>query len=215
MRKTVALLALAAALGGCAHGAQRTAGCGAGGAPCVPKAPGWRDDATPGDRDRMVHWRDAWDEGFDAAKAAGHPDLMTSDALFDPDRALETPLPPAGAYRCRMVKLGSINATVKNFTDYPPVACAIAAEDDGTLHFAFIDGQQRPDGILYPEGKARGMFLGTLVLADESRPFTYGRDATRDLIGYIERIGDHRWRMVLPYPHFESKLDVIEIIPAV
>jgi hypothetical protein len=34
------------------------------------------------------------------------------------------------------------------------------------------------------------------------------------LAGYIERIGDKRWRLVLPYPRFESLLDVVEIVPA-
>ena len=29
----------------------------------------------------------------------------------------------------------------------------------------------------------------------------YGRDAERDMAGFVERIGDNRWRLVLPYPH--------------
>ena len=34
------------------------------------------------------------------------------------------------------------------------------------------------------------------------------------MVGMLERIGDHRWRLVLPAPHFESMLDVIELVPA-
>jgi len=34
------------------------------------------------------------------------------------------------------------------------------------------------------------------------------------MAGLIERIGTRRWRVVLPYPHFESVLDVVELIPA-
>ncbi|RYD50136.1 MAG: DUF4893 domain-containing protein, partial [Sphingomonadales bacterium] len=27
-------------------------------------------------------------------------------------------------------------------------------------------------------------------------------------------IGPRRWRLVLPSPHFESKLDIIDLVPA-
>ena len=30
----------------------------------------------------------------------------------------------------------------------------------------------------------------------------------------VERIGDNRWRLVLPAPAYESLLDVIELVPA-
>jgi hypothetical protein len=31
--------------------------------------------------------------------------------------------------------------------------------------------------------------------------------------GVGERIGERRWRIVFPYPHFESLADVIELTP--
>ena len=39
------------------------------------------------------------------------------------------------------------------------------------------------------------------------------RDKKRDMAGYVERIGPVRWRLVMPAPHFESLLDVIELTP--
>ena len=30
----------------------------------------------------------------------------------------------------------------------------------------------------------------------------YGRDQDRDVAGFVERIGDDRWRLVMPYPAF-------------
>jgi hypothetical protein len=33
------------------------------------------------------------------------------------------------------------------------------------------------------------------------------------MIGLVQRIGDRRWRLVLPRPAHESLLDVIEIVP--
>ena len=41
----------------------------------------------------------------------------------------------------------------------------------------------------------------------------YGIDETRDVAGYVERIAPGRWRLVLPEPAFESRLDVIELVP--
>ena len=64
-------------------------------------------------------------------------------------------------------------------------------------------------------GQQRMVFLGTLQLGDEQRALQYGRDRERDMAGVVERIGDNRWRLVLPYPAFESTLDVIELVPAV
>ena len=52
------------------------------------------------------------------------------------------------------------------------------------------------------------------MLGDETRALDYGRDSERDMAGAIERIGAERWRLVLPYPRFESMLDLVEITPA-
>ena len=60
----------------------------------------------------------------------------------------------------------------------------------------------------------RQAFLGKLVLGDETRAMQYGADAERDLAGWVERIGPNRWRLILPYPHYESLLDVVELVPA-
>jgi len=57
------------------------------------------------------------------------------------------------------------------------------------------------------------VFLGTLVFADEQRALQYGQDQQRDVAGYIERIGPNRWRLIMPAPHFESQLDVMELVP--
>ena len=53
----------------------------------------------------------------------------------------------------------------------------------------------------------------TLVLGDEARAMQYGRDRERDVAGYVERIGSNRWRMIMPRPHFESQMDVLELVP--
>jgi hypothetical protein len=63
-----------------------------------------------------------------------------------------------------------------------------------------LTGSQRPTGHLFPDSDRRTIFLGTLILADESMAIRYGRDRERDMAGVVERIGRQRWRLVLPYP---------------
>ncbi|MBL7373056.1 DUF4893 domain-containing protein, partial [Escherichia coli] len=40
----------------------------------------------------------------------------------------------------------------------------------------------------------------------------YGAQPERDQAGVVERIGENRWRVVIPWPKQESKLDLIEIV---
>jgi hypothetical protein len=57
------------------------------------------------------------------------------------------------------------------------------------------------------------VFLGTEVFADENRALQYGQDELRDVVGYVERIGPNRWRLIMPQPHFESQFNVMELVP--
>lgn len=172
----------------------------------------WRRIATPGDRIRLRKWRQAWVEALDRARVGNAPAIVAGGALFDPDRAFPGAVPPIGRYRCRVFKLGAKGTAMAEFTRYPDLACGVGT-DGGTPTIYSLEGAQRPAGILFPETASRAVFLGTLVLGDERRAMQYGRDAARDLAGYIERVGEKRWRLVLPYPRFESVLDVVEVVP--
>ncbi|WP_375403108.1 DUF4893 domain-containing protein [uncultured Sphingomonas sp.] len=171
---------------------------------------GWREVATADDRRRLRGWRAAWMSALPAARAGGGATAIAADPmLFDPDRALRSPVPPAGAYRCRKFRLGAQSAGAPGFVAYDRARCRIG--EDG--RFAKIAGAQRPVGEIHLETAGRAVFLGTMVLGDERRAMRYGRDAARDMAGWVERIGETRWRIVLPYPRFESVLDVVELTP--
>ncbi|WP_375428197.1 DUF4893 domain-containing protein [uncultured Sphingomonas sp.] len=171
---------------------------------------GWREIATADDRRRLRGWRTAWMAALPAARAGGGATAIAADPVFfDPDRALHDPVPPAGAYRCRKFRLGARGAGAPHFVTHQASPCRVG--EDG--RFAKVDGPQRPIGVIYPETTGRAVFLGTMVLGDERKAMRYGRDATRDMAGWVERIDDTRWRIVLPYPRFESVLDVVELVP--
>lgn len=172
----------------------------------------WRQAATPGDRTRLRNWRQAWIDALARARKTNAAEIVAGGALFDPDRAYPGALPPVGRYRCRVYKLGAKGTAMAEFTSYPDFACRVGS--DGTMTtFYKLEGAQRPAGVLFHDSGSRAVFLGTLVIGDERRAMRYGRDAARDLIGYVERVGDKRWRLVLPYPRFESVLDVVELVP--
>lgn len=192
-----------------------SAGCAKdGGAASAPAPAGWRSVATVADRDRMRDWRTAWMKALAQAKAAGHAEAIRAEgALLQPDAALADPAPPPGPYRCRITKLGAKGPGLLDYVAYPAFACRVSTEGD-MLSLAKIDGSQRPVGLLFPADAQRLVFLGTLMLSDERAAQQYGRDPERDMAGALERIGPRRWRLVLPYPHFESTLDVMELMPA-
>lgn len=211
-----ACAALAVFAGGCGHRGDRPAATAAP-APAPASAaavPDWRRVATAADRARLAGWRGAWVRALSSARAAGHGRAIEAEgALLQPDAALEDPMPPAGRYRCRMTKLGARQAGLLDYIAYPAFACRVTVAD-GAMTLTKTTGSQRPVGIVLPGDARHGVFLGTIVLGDERIAQRYGRDPERDMAGRVERIGPHRWRLVLPEPRWESLTDVLELVPA-
>jgi uncharacterized protein DUF4893 len=173
----------------------------------------WREVATPDDRDRLHNWRKDFTDALDAATKAGHAaEIAREGALLIPDAALGGGPIPNGTYRCRVIKLGPKEQGNLAYVVYPGFTCRVKANRDLQRLFK-LNGSQRYVGLIFPSDAVRQVFLGTLVLGDETRALQYGQDDTRDVAGYIERIGPSRWRMIMPKPHFESQLDVMEMIP--
>ena len=203
----VALLSFALVLSGCSVIA-----------PPTRMIPDWSRDwhrvATESDRKRLRDWRQTFVAAIDAARKSGHSaELAREGVLLDPDAALGGGPIPNGAYRCRVIKVGAKSQGMLDYVAYPAFTCSIAAQRD-LQQLAKLNGSQRQLGLIFPGDLLRQVFLGTLVLGDETRALQYGQDDSRDVVGYVERIGPNRWRLVMPSPHFESQLDVMELVPA-
>jgi hypothetical protein len=174
----------------------------------------WRAVATASDRERLRDWRTAFTKALEQARKAGHSaEIASEGTLLQPDAALG-PVPiPNGRYKCRVIKVGAKSEGLLDYIAYPAFDCRISQE--GQLQaFTKLTGSQRHAGLILPDSAIRQVFLGTLVLGDETRAMRYGRDADRDLAGWVERVGERRWRLILPYPRFESTIDVVELVPA-
>jgi hypothetical protein len=196
---------LAFALAGCSMMQPSTA--------VVQPASDWRAVATKEDRARLRDWRTAFTSALAAARASGHSaDIAREGSLLDPDSAIGGPIPD-GAYRCRVIKVGAKSEGMLDYVAYPYFRCEVR-QKGAVQSFAKLNGSQRQVGLVFPNDQLRQVFLGTLMLGDESRAMEYGVDPGRDVAGFVERIGPQRWRLIMPSPNFESQIDVMELVPA-
>ena len=175
----------------------------------------WRGIVTATDRDRYSRRDAAWSLALQQARRQpGSGDLNALGDLIEPDAARPSVPPPPGDYRCRTVKLGSQGGEDGlGYVVYGWFACRIEATPNG-LKFSKLTGSQRPAGLLFPENDRQMVMLGSMALAAEPPANSYGQRPDRDLVAVLERIGERRWRLVIPWPQVESNLDLIELVPA-
>lgn len=208
MLRACLLLCSALALAGCS-GSYKDHPVAAEAAP-----PDWRSIATEHDRGRLRDWRSAWVEALRKAQAGGFgPTIAREGLLLQPDAAIDWRDVPDGDYRCRTIKIGGQRQGMLDYVAYPAFDCRVRREA-ALISLAKLSGSQRPIGYVLPASGNRMIFLGTLQLGDETRALEYGRDQERDMAAIVERIGERRWRVVFPRPHFESMTDILELVPA-
>lgn len=177
-----------------------------------PVLAGWRGIASAEDRDRIERLDAAWAAAMAEARTKGFGKAMAEEGpLLEPDAGLPRGAPTPGSYHCRVIKLGT-QGKGPAYTAYKPFFCYVDAEGP-LLTITKQTGSQRPAGRLYPETDERVVFLGTLALGNEEAPLPYGDNPKRDMAGVVERVAPFRWRLVIPWPRTESKLDVFELVP--
>jgi hypothetical protein len=211
MRLSIALAVAALPLAACASDRPP-------GAP-TPKAMreiSWQEQINESDRKRLAGLYAAWTRSLNQAADSGHRDAVAALAdLTLPDAARPGPPPAPGVYRCRTIKMGARTdggrtaPTAMGTGDFAP--CTITAKGS-LLWFEQAGGAQRVGGTLYPDGD-RMVFLGSKALNGEMGVMAYGSDASRDQVGVLRSFGDARWRLELPWPMWQSNLEIIEILP--
>lgn len=173
----------------------------------------YKEVISENDRVRLRDWRKTFEAALAQAKTKGHSvEIAREGPVLDPDAAIAGPSIPNGMYRCRVIKLGAKDPGNLDYASYGPFTCRVRQERE-LQRLGKLNGPQRYVGLIFLGDPIRNVFLGTLVLADETRALQYGQDEPRDVAGYVERIGPGRWRLVMPQPHFESRLDVMELAP--
>lgn len=175
----------------------------------------WRSVILAEDKARLDAVDSDWTQALAEAKAAGYTRAIAAEGpLLDPKGALPRAAPPPGSYQCRVIKLGHPDGARRglDFIAYKPFFCHVEAEAD-RLWIAKQTGSQRPAGRIWAERDDRMIFLGAMQLATEKAPPAYGDAPDRNMAGYVERVDAFRWRLVVPRPRAESRLDVFELLP--
>ncbi len=174
----------------------------------------WRLVATAEDASRLGRIDQAWRLARAEADAGGFAsEIEALGVLVDPNAALPGRLqPPPGDYRCRTFKIGSASGAEVVYVAYPWFRCTVELTVGGDLILTKATGSQRTQGLLYPDTDRRLVFVGAQAFGSRETGFPgYGEQADRDQIGVLERIGEQRWRLVLPWPRWEAKLELVEM----
>jgi hypothetical protein len=174
----------------------------------------WRALVSAADADRIMRVGAAWTAGLDAARAARLTRRVAAEGpLLDPAAALPRAVPPPGSYRCRVLRLGARGRGARALSASPPYFCHVGV-DGPSLSFTQQTGPERPAGYIYEETETRAVFVGAFARGREDTPPAYGDDPGRDIVGIVERVGSHLYRLTFPWPPGGPPLVVIELIPA-
>jgi hypothetical protein len=186
------------------------------------KPPPWQLEILQPDRRRLAALWDAWTRALATADKAGDTAALAAlGPLVDPKAAVPGPLPGPGVYNCRSIRIGV--RTDDLMPDAPrgpamlkaePSLCTISKRGK-LLWFEQAEGTQRVGGHLFADDNRldgqRLVFLGSMALPGEGGFMRYGADADRDQVGVIRPLGPGLWRLELPWPMWQSDLQVIEI----
>ena len=110
------------------------------------------------------------------------------------------------------VPLGSKAEGGVAYLAYPYFQCSVELTPGGDLILTKGTGSQRSRGLLYPDTDRRLVFIGAQAWGDERDYPRYGQNPERDQIGAFERIGANHWRLVIPWPKQEAKLEILELV---
>lgn len=175
----------------------------------------WRRVVTVADANTLDRLDEAWRLGRAEAEDGGFAaEVEALGILVDPNAGRSGRLQPApGAYRCRTIKLGSNHPVGPDYLEYPFFRCIIELPPGGDLILTKTTGSQRTRGLLYPDTGRRLVYVGAVAWSAQETSYpAYGDDPIRDQVGVFERIGAERWRLVIPWPRTDSKLEILELV---
>jgi hypothetical protein len=210
--RAILLAGLAAALGGCetAPGLFRPA-------PArrivIEDEEPWRAAAAGDDQAALDSLPARWTQALAEARRFGFARRIAGQGpLLDPAAALQRAAPSPGTYLCRVVRFGTPAPGLRPWLESAPGFCFVGVVDN-QLSLTIEAGPQRIGGYLWEERGDGGLvFLG--AASPRGTPLGgYGDDPARDAAGRFERIGNFRYRLVLPGGG-EARLAVVELSPA-
>ena len=160
---------------------------------------------TPADKARLEKYEETRNAALAEAKAGNPAELAALEALLAKPLLSLPDFDLGGEWRCRTTKAGGLSPLVV----YGWFKCRVS--DDGSgWKLEKLSGSQRTTGRFYDDGEKRLIYLGSFSIGDDA-PKPYGSGPETDQIGYAFRTGAQEWRIEFPAPHYESKLDILEL----
>lgn len=160
---------------------------------------------TPADQARLADYGTVRADAVAEARAGGAPaDLAVLDAILVAPQIPFSGFDMTGSWQCRTTKVGGLGALVV----YGWFKCRVGDDGSGWL-LEKTSGSQRTKGRFYDDGERRLIYLGSFFVAGDA-PKPYGSGPESDQAGYAFRTGEDAWRIELPSPYYESKLDIME-----
>jgi hypothetical protein len=176
----------------------------------TPAFAGWQDQASQADAQRLSRLDEARQRGLSEAQSGGDMGRI-NEALGAPSHGASAG-EFAGIWRCRQMKLGGMTPSIV----YSWFTCRIS-DRGGHLFFEKVNGSQRTQGWLYPDG-GTFVYLGAQSARNEpphaysgSSPSLGASQNPDDQIGRLSMIGAGHARLEIPFPIQESTFDVIEL----
>jgi hypothetical protein len=176
----------------------------------VEEAEAWRSVASARDTAALDGLSGRWQQALAAGRAANLSRRIAAEGpLLAPEARLARAAPAPGSYRCRYVRPGG-----RKWVSSAQGFCYVGVEG-GQLSLATELRGLRLGGYLWEQkGGERFVFLGGAVPAGGKTARAYGEDPARDTAGLVERIGEFRYRLILPEPSPGSGLTVVELVAA-
>jgi hypothetical protein len=160
---------------------------------------------TPADKARLDDYGMTKSVAVAEANSGGAPeDVAMLDAILEAPSISFAGFDMTGSWQCRTTKVGGLGSLVI----YGWFRCKVT--DDGSgWRLEKLSGSQRTVGRFFDDGDKRLIYLGSFYVAGD-KVLPYGSGPESDQVGYAFRSGPAAWRIELPAPRYESKLDIME-----
>lgn len=159
---------------------------------------------TSADKIKLKNYGATRKEALAEARKGDPSELKQFDAIIAKPFVSFQGFDMTGNWQCRTIKAGGIGPLII----YGWFKCKVTDDGSGWA-LAKTSGSQRTKGRFYDDGDKRLIYLGSFFVdGDPIRP--YGSGPESDQVGYAFRTGPKDWRIELPAPYYESKLDIIE-----
>lgn len=159
---------------------------------------------TPADKAKLEKYDATREEALGEAKGGLKREVDVLDAIVAKKPQPFSDFDMTGNWQCRTIKAGGIGPLVV----YDWFKCKVTDDGSGWM-LEKISGSQRTRGRFYTDSDTRLIYLGSGYVSGE-KPKAYGRGPKTDQVGYAFRTGPAEWRLELPAPYYESKLDILE-----